>query len=92
MQCVENGAPREETITIEYGGARYPKAVEMSPQRRVDHVMKLLAQNAYAKAFNSKKTAASALAEEVLACAELSPQSVLISKKLEMERQADSSR
>ena len=34
VQAIENAAPREEIITIEYGGARYPKAVEMAPQRR----------------------------------------------------------
>jgi len=92
VQCVENGAPREETITIEYGGARYPKAVEMSPQRRIDHVMKLLVQNSYQKTFGTKKHAAAALADEIMACANFNPQSVLISKKLEMERQADGSR
>src|SRR3989344_4984051 len=36
VKAVENAAQREEIITIEYGGARYPKAVECSPQRRVD--------------------------------------------------------
>src|SRR3989338_899907 len=35
VKAVENAAPREEIITIEYGGARYPKAVECSPQRRI---------------------------------------------------------
>src|SRR3989338_4109144 len=36
VKALENAAQREEIITIEYGGARYPKAVECSPQRRVD--------------------------------------------------------
>ena len=92
VKAVENGAPREETLTIEYGGARYPKAVEMSPQRRIDHVIKLLSQNTYQRAFGGKKSAASALADEIMMASEMNPQSVLISKKLEMERQADSSR
>src|SRR3989338_2269086 len=38
VKALENAAQREEIITIEYGGARYPKAVECSPQRRVDLV------------------------------------------------------
>lgn len=92
VKAVENGAPREETITIEYGGARYPKAVEMSPQRRIDHVLKLLVQNAHAKSFGTKKTAASGLADEIIMAAQMNPQSILIGKKLEMERQADASR
>lgn len=92
VKAIENGAPREETITIEYGGARYPKAVEMSPQRRIDHVIKLVVQAAYQKAFNTKRPAPDALAEEILLTYNMSQNSIAISKKLEMERQADSSR
>lgn len=39
VQALENASPREEIITIEYGGARYPKAVEMAPQRRIDQAL-----------------------------------------------------
>jgi small subunit ribosomal protein S7 len=92
VKAVENAAPREEIITIEYGGARYPKAVESSPQRRIDQVLKLFAQSTYQKTFNSKKGAASALADEIVAAYQASPNSVAISKKLELERQADASR
>ncbi len=92
IKAIENGAPREEIITIEYGGARYPKAVEMAPQRRIDYVLRLLAQGSYQKAFNSKKAASTALGDEIVAAFEMSPQSVVVSKKLELERQADASR
>ena len=92
VKAVENGAPREEIITIEYGGARYPKAVECSPQRRIDQVLKLISQNAFQKSFRSKKTASAYLAEEIILAYQLSPQSVVIAKKLELERQADASR
>jgi small subunit ribosomal protein S7 len=92
VKAVENGAPREEIITIEYGGARYPKAVECSPQRRIDNVLKLFAQTTFQKTFNSKKGASSALAEEIILAFQANPQSVVIAKKLELERQADSSR
>jgi len=44
VKALENAAQREEIITIEYGGARYPKAVECSPQRRVDQVLKNMVQ------------------------------------------------
>jgi small subunit ribosomal protein S7 len=90
--AVENSAPREEIITIEYGGARYPKAVEMAPQRRVDFALKMMTQSAYQKTRNSKKTAVNALADEIMAAYMLSPNSMAISKKLELERQADASR
>ena len=92
VKAVENAAPREEIITIEYGGARYPKAVECSPQRRVDQVLKLFVQTTYQKTFNSKKGAANALAEEIIAAYQASPTSAAITKKLEVERQADGSR
>ncbi|MBW2983232.1 30S ribosomal protein S7, partial [Candidatus Woesearchaeota archaeon] len=85
-------APREEIITIEYGGARYPKAVECAPQRRIDIVCRLFAQGSYQKAFNKKKSIESALADEIVAAYNRSSQSLAISKKGELERQADSSR
>ena len=34
VKAIENSAPREEVISIEYGGARYPQAVDLSPLRR----------------------------------------------------------
>ncbi|MDD9952829.1 MAG: 30S ribosomal protein S7 [Candidatus Woesearchaeota archaeon] len=92
VKAVEYGAPREEIITIEYGGARYPKAVECAPQRRIDQVLKLLAQTAYQKAFNSKKSSAAALADEIVLAYQMNQQSAVIAKKLELERQADGSR
>lgn len=92
VKALENAAPREEIVTIEYGGARYPKAVECAPQRRIDITLKLFTQGARQKSFNKKKSVESALADEILAAYKFSNQSVAISKKLELERQADSSR
>lgn len=92
VKAIENAAPREEIITIEYGGARYPKAVECAPQRRVDMVLKLMAQGVYQKSFGTKKPASEAWADEILAAYALSPNSAAVQKKLELERQADSSR
>ena len=62
VKALENAAQREEIITIEYGGARYPKSVECSPQRRVDLALKHMAQGSYHKAFNTKKSIVSSLA------------------------------
>ncbi len=92
ITAIENAAPREEIIAIEYGGARYPKAVESSPQRRVDLAIRFIAQGAAAKAFNTKKSIEDCLIDELLAAYNLSPNSNAISKKNELERQADSSR
>ena len=92
VKALENACPREEIITIEYGGARYPKAVEMAPQRRIDQALKLMAQGVYQKSFNSKRTAVNNLVEEIINAYNLSNSSVAIAKKFEVERQADSSR
>lgn len=92
VKALENAAPREEIITIEYGGARYPKPVECAPQRRIDRVLKFMTQGSFKAAFNKKKSSAQALAEEILAAYNMSNTSLAIAKKLEVERQADSSR
>ncbi len=92
VEAVEAAAPREEIVSIEYGGARYPKAVDCSPQRRVDLTLKHFVQGAMAKSFNNKKTFAEALCEEITSAFQKSPSSHAISKKMELERQAEASR
>ena len=92
VQAVENAAPREEISTIEYGGARYPQAVDVAPQRRVDLVLRFFVQGSYAKSFNGKKKSEEYLAEEIIGAYNFDQKSFAISKKLELERQADSSR
>jgi small subunit ribosomal protein S7 len=92
VKAVENASPREEITTIEYGGARYPKAVECAPQRRVDIALRLMTQGAYQNSFGKKKAIEQALADEILKAYKLDQGSAAISKKLELERQADASR
>jgi small subunit ribosomal protein S7 len=92
VKALENAAPREEVIAIEYGGARYPKALECAPQRRVDLALRQMTQSTYQKSFNSKKGAAGALADEIIAAYQLQGTSAAVSKKLELERQADAAR
>ena len=92
VTALENAAPREEVTSIEYGGARYSKAVEVSPLRRIDFTLRLMVQGAYSKSFNSKIKIKKALANEILAAYKIDQASNAIQKKLELERQADSSR
>ncbi len=92
VKAVENAAPREEIVTIEYGGARYPKAVECAPQRRIDVVLKYFVSGAFDKSFNKKKGIENALADEIVAAFRLDPKSLAVFKKNEIERQADSAR
>lgn len=92
VKALENAAQREEIITIEYGGARYPKAVECAPQRRIDLALRHMTEGAYHRTFNTKKSIVNSLAEEIINAYRLSNASNAIAKKLEIERQADSSR
>lgn len=92
VRALENAAPREEITTIEYGGAKYPQSVDIGPQRRVDIALRMFAQGAYVKTFHGKKRAEEYLADEILNAYNFDQKSVAISKKLELERQADSSR
>ncbi len=92
VKAVENAAPREEIVTIEYGGARYPKAVECAPQRRIDVALRYFVQGAFDKSFNKKKGIESALADEIIGAYKIDPKSLAIFKKNEIERQADSAR
>ena len=92
VKALENAAPREEIVTIEYGGARYPKATDCSPQRRVDVALRYFVQGAYERSFNKKTKIEDALADEITCAFKLDPKSLAISKKAEIERQADSSR
>ena len=92
VKAVENAAPREEVIAIEYGGARYPKAVDVAPQRRVDIALRNMTQGAYVKSFNKKTKIEDALADEIIAAAQCSARSAAVSKKRDLERQAASSK
>ena len=92
IKALENSAPREEITTIEYGGARYPQAVECAPQRRVDIALRQMIQGSYQKSFNKKINMTQALADEILKAFINDQGSTAIAKKLELERQADASR
>lgn len=92
VRAIENAAPREEITTIEYGGARYPQAVDTAPLRRIDVALRQMVQGSYQKSFNSKLKIEKTLSDEIIKAYEQSQQSSAISKKLELERQADSSR
>ncbi len=92
VRAVENSAPRDETTVIEYGGARYPQAVDVSPVRRVNLALKHLVHGASDKAFNKKKTIAQTLAEEIIMAADKNGESLAIRKRKESEAQADSAR
>ncbi len=92
VRAIENAAPRDEVTAIEYGGARYPQAVDISPRRRLNLVLRFIANGAYDKSFNKKASMTESLAKEIMFAAENSNESYAISKKNEIEKQADAAR
>jgi small subunit ribosomal protein S7 len=92
VKAIENAAPREEVIAIEYGGARYPKSVDVAPQRRIDLALKYMVQGSYAKSFNKKMKIEDALAAELINAYQSSGKSNAVAKKRDLERQAASSK
>ena len=92
IKAVENAAPRDEVTTIEYGGARYPQAVDISPMRRISLAMRNMRNSAYDKSFGKSIKIENALADEIIAASNNSSESKAISRKNENEKMADSSR
>jgi len=92
VRAIENSAPRDEITVIEYGGARYPQAVDVSPIRRVNLALRWMIHGASDKAFGKKKGLAEALAEEIILAYESKGDSFAMRKKNESEKQADSAR
>lgn len=92
VKAVENSAPRDEITAIEYGGARYPQAIDVSPLRRVNLALKHIVHGASDKSFNKKKNIVQGLTEEIIMAFENNQESFAIRKKKEAETQADSAR
>ncbi|MCW4041236.1 MAG: 30S ribosomal protein S7 [Candidatus Bathyarchaeota archaeon] len=92
VQAVEEGAPCEDTTRIGYGGITYHRAVDISPQRRVDLALRHLAEGARRSAFGNRKTIEECLADELLFAASGDSRSFAIQRRDEMERVAQASR
>ncbi len=92
IKAIENGAPRDEVTSIEYGGAKYPQAVDVSPRRRLNLALRYFVNGAYDKAFNKKATIVEALAKEIMSAAVGSSESYAVQKRNDAEKQADAAR
>jgi small subunit ribosomal protein S7 len=92
VKALENAAPRDGITVIEYGGARYPQAVDISPLRRVTMTLRTIVQGSYDKSFGKKTKIYEALADEIIKAYNNSNESYAIAKKNDSEKQADSAR
>ncbi|MEA3414340.1 MAG: 30S ribosomal protein S7 [Nanoarchaeota archaeon] len=92
VKAIEKASPRDEVTIVEYGGARYPQAVDVSPIRRVNITLRNIVHGASDKAFGKKKKLSQALAEEIIMASEENGESFAFKKRKEVESQADSAR
>ena len=72
--------------------AKAEETVEVAPQRRVDIVLRWFSQGSHNKSFGKKRKIEECLSEEIINAYNMDQKSFAITKKLELERQADSSR
>lgn len=91
-KAIENSAPCEDTTRISYGGVAYHMAVDISPQRRVDLAVRLLAEGARKSTFGNSRTLEECIAEELILAANNNVKSHAVAKRNEIERIARASR
>ena len=90
--AVENSAPSEDTTRIGYGGIVYHRAVDISPQRRVDLALRFLSEGSRKAGEGRGKPIEERVAEELIAASQRDSKSYAVSKADEMERVALASR
>jgi small subunit ribosomal protein S7 len=92
VNAIEHAAPREEVTRLRYGGINVPKAVDVSPMRRLDIAIRNIAKGGLAGSHKSTKPAAHCLADEIIKASTGDVQSYAVGKKDELERVAKSAR
>ena len=92
VNAVVNGGPREDSTRIGSAGVVRRQAVDVSPFRRVNQAVYLMANGARAASFRTIKSAAECLADEVINCSKGTINSSAIKKKDEIERVAKANR
>ena len=92
VDALEHTAPREEITRLRFGGISVPRAVDVSPSRRLDMALRNITQSAVSATFKNRKPVEECLADEILLAAKGDMQSSAIAKKEELERVAGSAR
>lgn len=92
LDAIQNGAPKAEVTSVEYGGIRHPVAVDCSPMRRLDLALGLLAKGAMKKSVKAKDSIAECLADEIILASNNDPKAMSIERRAVLEKQAESSR
>jgi len=92
VDAIINSGPREDSTRVGGAGVVRRQAVDMSPFRRVNYALYLLATGARESSFRNLKSMSECLAEELINAAKGSSNSYAIKKKDEIERVSKSNR
>jgi small subunit ribosomal protein S7 len=92
VEALENASPREEITRLQFGGISVPKAVDVSPARRLDIALRNIARGTVDTSFKNKKPVQECLAEELILASKADMNSFSVAKKEELERVASSAR
>ena len=92
VEALEHAAPREEITRLRFGGISVPRAVDVSPSRRLDMALRNITTGAVQATFKNKKPVEECLADEIFLASKGDMQSSAIAKKEELERVASSAR
>lgn len=92
VTAIENSAPIEEVVSYQRGGVLARKAVIISPQRRVDLALRMLAQGAFHKRLASEEDAPETLAQEIIGAYEEDASIRAIRERQRREKEAEGAR
>jgi len=92
VDAIINSGPREDSTRVGSAGVVRRQAVDVSPFRRVNYALYLMASGAREASFRNIKTIAECLADEIINAARGSSNSYAIKKKDEIERVAKANR
>ncbi|MBN2603173.1 MAG: 30S ribosomal protein S7 [Candidatus Thermoplasmatota archaeon] len=92
VNALENTSPKEETTRLRFGGILVPKAVDTSPQRRLDVALRNICTGAVNASHKNKKSIESCLADEIMKAAKNDVASFAVARKNDIERVAKSAR
>jgi small subunit ribosomal protein S7 len=92
VDALQNAAPKEETTRLRFGGIMVPKAVDISPQRRLDIALRNICTGSMTASHKNKKSMEACLADELLKASKNDPSSFAVAKKNDLERVAKAAR
>jgi small subunit ribosomal protein S7 len=92
IDAIQNAAPIEDTTRLQFGGISVPKAVDISPQRRLDMAIRNICLGTVTASHKNKKSIEACLADELMKAAKNDVTSFAVAKRNDKERIAKSAR